>query len=244
MNDELPDLPPGMEWLEYWLNFDWEIFGWGGWIAGILGAALANGTLIILGAWIERRHDRRLTEMEAATACVRVFNGKPPKGVTGRPQMVQACVVMAPAPLGRLAVLYRRIVGGRIPTRQRDMQRTRRLALMRLRQQAQAAGAGVLAGVEFCQIGLDRGRLALIATGTALVGSEPGAAPLVAEAVGAEPPRHWRELAITLGVLVALAGSAAVTDYLFDKYAGQYWHEYKVRHLERKAPPPAATPEP
>lgn len=238
------DLPPGLEWLEYWLDFDWDIFGWGGWIVGILAAALVNGALVILGAWIERRHDRRLSQMEAATASVLVFNGKPPTGVTGRPQMVQAAIVMAPGPLGRLAVLYRRIVGGRIATRQRDMQRTRRLALLRLRQQAQEAGAGVVAGVEFCQIGLDRGRMALIATGTALVGSAPGPVPLVAEAVGVEPPRHWRELAITLVALVVLAASAAVTDYLFDKYAGRYWHRYKERHQAQKAAPPPVTPAP
>ena len=237
MKDVIPDLPPGMEWLNYLIGFDWEMFGWGGWIVGVVGAALVNGSILLLGAWIEQSHDRALTRMERATAAVRVFTSRAPPGVSGRPQLVQAAIVMAPAPLGRLMILFRRIVGGRVVTRQRDMQRTRRLALLRLREQALEAGAGVLAGVEFCQIGLDRGRLAMIATGTALVGAAPGPIAMVPEAVGAEPVRPRRELFLALAILVALAGGAAITDALFDNYAG----EYIRRHTRPASPdnPPA-----
>lgn len=235
MKDVLPDLPPGLEWLDYLIGFDWEMFGWGGWIVGVLGAALLNGSFLMLGAWIERRHDRALSRMEAATAAVRVFTSRPPAGVTGRPHLVQAAIVMAPAPLGRMMVLLRRIVGGRVATRQRDMQRTRRLALLRLREQALAAGAGVLAGVEFCQIGLDRGRFAMIATGTALIGAPSAPVQVVTEAVGMEAPRHRRELVLALAILVVLAGGAAVADVLFDNYAGTYLKRYTMR---RDALPP------
>lgn len=222
-----PELPPGMQWLEFLEDMgDWEYWGISSWLAGVVAALLFNAGILLLGAWLERRHDRELTAMETATASVRVFTGKPPPGLTGVPQLVQAAIVMAPAPLGRLSLLIRRIIGGRVVTRQRDLQRTRRLALLRLREQARCLGAGVLAGVEFCQIGLDRGRFAMLATGTAMVGAEPAPAPLVTEAIGAEPPRHRRELLIALAALILLAAVTTELDYLFDTYFGDFWKRW------------------
>lgn len=227
-----PDLPPGFEWLEILENMgDWEYLGISGWLVGVVGALLFNAGILLLGAWLERRHDRELAAMEAATASVRVFTGKPPAGLTGVPQLVQAAIVMAPAPLGRLMLLIRRIIGGRVVTRQRDMQRTRRLALLRLREQARGLGAGVLAGVEICQIGLGRGRFALLATGTALLGSAPAPAPLVTEAVGAEPPRHRREIIIALVVLILAAAATTELDYLFNSYFGDFWKRW-IFHIK------------
>lgn len=219
-----PDLPPGLQWLEFLENAaDWEYLGVSGWIAGAVAAVLLNVGILLLGAWLERRHDRQLTEMEAAAASVRVFTGRPPPGSAGVPHLVQAAIVMGPAPLGRLTLLVRRIIGGRVVTRQRDMQRARRLVLLRLREQARGLGAGVLAGVEFCQIGVGRGRFALLATGTALLGSEPAATPQVTEAVGAEPPRPRRELLLALVVLILAAAATTELDYLFNDYFGEFW---------------------
>ncbi len=226
------ELPPGLQWLEFLLEMgDGEYLGWSAWLIGVVLAALFNAGILLLGARLERRHDRELAAMEAATASVRVFTGKPPPGLTGVPQLVQAAIVMAPAPLGRLMLLIRRIIGGRVVTRQRDMQRTRRLALLRLREQAHALGAGVLAGVEICQIGLDRGRFAMLATGTALVGSAPSPVPQVTEAIGAEPPRRRRELLIALAALILLAAVTTELDYLFDTYFGDFWKRW-VFHIK------------
>ncbi len=232
MSGPEPELPPGFQWLEFLENMaDWEFLGWSFWFIGVLLAVLFNAVVLLLGAWLERRHDRELAAMEAATASVRVFTGRPPPGVTGEPRMVQTAIVMAPAPLGRFMLLVRRIVGGRVVTRQRDMQRTRRLALLRLREQARLAGAGILAGVEFSQIGVGRGRFALLVTGTALVGSEPAPAPIVTEAVGAEPNRHRRELLIALAVLIIAAAVTTELDYLFDTYFGDIWKRW-VFHVK------------
>lgn len=232
MSGPKPDLPPGFEWLEILEDLgngdDLDISIW---LGGVLAALLFNAAVLLLGAWLERRHDRRLLDMEAAMASVRVFTGRPPLDVVGKPQLVQAAIVMAPAPLGRLMLLIRRIIGGRVVTRQRDMQRTRRLALLRLREQAHGLGAGVLAGVDICQIGLGRGRFAMLATGTALVGAAPGPLPQVTEAIGAEPPRQRREIVIALAALILAAAATAEMDYLVDTYFGNFWKRW-VFHIK------------
>lgn len=227
MSGPEPALPPGLSWLEILEDLgDWDNLDISIWLGGVLVALLFNAAILLLGAWLERRHDRQLQQMEAATAGIRVFTGRPPPDVKGEPQLVQAAIVMAPAPLGRFMLLIRRIIGGRVVTRQRDLQRTRRLALLRLREQARGLGAGVLAGVEFCQIGLDRGRFAFLATGTAIIGAQPAQTPAVSEAIGAEPPRHRRELVLALILLVIAAGVTAEFDYLIDTYFGDFWKRW------------------
>ncbi|OYQ34776.1 hypothetical protein CHU95_09260 [Niveispirillum lacus] len=225
------DLPAGLEWLGFLekIGDQDDATGWSLWIGGVVVALLFNATILWIGAWLERRYDRELAAMEAATAAVRVFTGRPPAGSVGLPHLVQASIVMAPAPLGRLMLLIRRIIGGRVVTRQRDLQRTRRLALLRLRQQACDLGAGIVAGVEFCQIGLGRGRFAFLVSGTALIGAQPAPAPEVTEAVGAEPPRRRRELVIALAMLILVAAATVELDYLVDTYLGNFWKRWILR---------------
>lgn len=227
MTGVLPDRPPGMGWLEFLIDVEGDVLGWGAWTAIFALVVLTNASLMLLSAWIERRHDRRLACLDAATAGILLLPGKPPSGVTGTPRLVQATIVMSPAPLGRLGILLRRIFGGRVVTRQRDLQRTRRLVLMRLREQAVAAGAAIVGGVEIQQIGMGKNRYALIATGTALVGPPlPAGTGKVAEAIGAEPRRHGRELVFALIVLFLFSGGAVVAGDLADQYAGQIWKQY------------------
>ncbi|MFY8094862.1 MAG: heavy metal-binding domain-containing protein [Niveispirillum sp.] len=227
------ELPPGLEWLEFLVKMgdQDDPTGWSLWVGGVVVALLFNAAILLLGAWLESRHDRKLLEMEAATAGVLIFAGRPPPDLMGVPHLVQAAIVMAPAPLGRLMLLIRRIIGGRVVTRQRDMQRTRRLALLRLRQQARGLGAGVLAGVEVCQIGVGRGRFALLATGTALIGPPPAPAPQVTESIGAEPPRRRREIVIALALLILAAAATVEMDYLVDTYFGNFWKRW-VFHIK------------
>lgn len=233
MNAPPPDLPPGLQWLSWTQNvLNLQFLGWSLWVVGALLVVAGNAVVLLLGAWIEWRHDRRLTMMEGAVAAVRLFTGRPPADVRGVPQLVQAAIVMSPAPLGRLMLLIRRIIGGRVVTRQRDQQRLRRLALLRLREQAQRAGAGVVAGVEFCQIAVGRGRFAMLATGTALIGSAPSPRPAVTEAIGAQPPRRRRELILALVGMVLVTGLAVWFNYLSEAFFGDLWRRW-ILHVKR-----------
>lgn len=246
-------LPPGMEWLGYLLDFEKMAWADDFWLAGVLLVALFNSGFILAGAWLERRHDRRLATMDAATAGVLLLTGKPPPGYTGIPTLVRTEVVMANPPLGRISARIRGLIGGRIVTRVRDVERARREAMLRLREQAVALGAPVLAGVEYSHLGMSTGRVAVLATATALVPTTAPTtpptimpttapqAPPVPESRGVVSPRSRWEVAAALAILLGLALIADQTDnwtgIIFDRVIGRI-------DKQGKWPPPAPSPAP
>lgn len=242
-------LPPGMEWLGYLINFEKMAWADDFWLAGVMLVALFNSGFILAGAWLERRHDRRLATMDAATAGVLLLTGKPPPGYTGIPTLVRTEVVMAGPPLGRISARIRSLIGGRVVTRVRDVERARREAMLRLREQAVALGAPVLAGVEYSHLGMGTGRVAVLATATALVPVTPMTAmptmapqaPPVPESRGVVSPRSRWEVAAALAILLGLALIADQTDnwtgIVFDRVIGRI-------DKQGKEPPPAPVPPP
>lgn len=205
----MPDQPhPGLRWLK-WLEMA-EPFLDEWWLAGIALALLFNVAWLSASFWLERRHDRRLAGMAAGMAGILVLSGRPPPGC-GSPMLLQAATVMASPPLGRLSVLLRHLIGGRIVTRQRDVERARRETLLRLRRAAANRGADILAGLEYAHIDMGPGRTAVLATATGFTSRQP-APSLPTEAVGAVPPRPLRELLLIIAILMGLALMADSAD--------------------------------
>lgn len=203
----------GMDW------FDWmDQFGaW--WFVGVLLVVAVNGGLMIAGALIERRHERRLRMIAPQAAAVRLLPGPPPPTLMARPHLVAAEIVLTAPPLGRWSHRLHQIIGGYSANNHRPRERARREVLLRLREQAARIGAPLLAGVEMHHVDLGPGRTALIATGTALT-PPPSAAEgvaLVTEALGALPPRPWWHLALALSLLLAATLAASLGDELVER---------------------------
>lgn len=247
-----------IDWLLFWFTFDWTQFGAGWWAVLIIAFILLfNCLFVLIGIGQERRHDRRLAEVGGALAGILLLPGPPPAGTGGRPHLVQAQVVMSPAPLGLFHARIRRLLGGRLIHDQRLVERARREVLLRLREQAQAVGAGILAGLEITHIPFGKHQIGVMATATALIGT-PAAGPAmpgVTEAVGMLPPRSRLELALAVILVAGLALLAMWIDQAalrFGKNANDFVQEYladKVRPdkkpaKEKGAPTGTPSPEP
>ncbi|MFV3077946.1 hypothetical protein [Niveispirillum fermenti] len=224
MPDQPPDRPPtGMEWLE-WLETAGRFFDeW--WLAGVALALLFNVSWFSTSFWLERRHHRRLTEIATPTAGILLLSGRPPAGA-GNPILLQAIMVLASPPLGRLSVLLRRMIGGPIVTRQRDVERARRETLLRLRRAAVDRGADILAGLEYVHIEMGSGRTAVLATATGFTSRRPSPS-FPTEAIGAVPPRPLRELLLIIAILVGLALMADAADRFLGLGMSAVWDPHR-----------------
>ena len=213
---------------------------WPASLGGILGpataAVLAALPFVAAGVLVERRHYRRLEEGAARLGHVRLHAapGPLPEGVPTR--FVEACVCLAPSPLGRLSVLVRRIIGGRVDLLHRTKDRAIREALLRLRERAAAEGASAVVGVRVAGVPLGRrDSVSIVAHGTAVVGGlgPEGLAPLVEDArfldaAGSPPPRGGAQLVLlAAGTLAALALATAVEGLVGPSFPGL------DEHLER-----------
>lgn len=244
-----------IDWLLFWFTFDWTQFGAGWWAVLVIAFILLfNCLFVLIGIGHERRHDRRLAEAGRVLAGILLLPGPPPAGTGGRPHLVQAEVVMSPAPLGLFHARIRRLLGGRLIHDQRLVERARREVLMRLREQVQALGAGVAAGLEITHVAFGKHQVGVMATATALVGAAAGAPAVgVTEAVGTLPPRSRRELALAVILVAGLALLAMWMDQAamrFGKDANDFVQEYLSTKLkpEQKAEKakgaPTGTPSP
>ncbi len=206
-------------WLRLFLEADWSAPWWV--VGGFLVAVLGNVGFLVTGYWMEQRRERRLHNPPADVAAILLLRGPAPPGtVTGAAHLVSASYVMSPPPIGRLSARLRSLIGGRHTNSTREVEQARREVLFRLREQAAAVGATVLAGVELNHMMLGRHRSALFATGTALCPPGPPAANTggMTEALGAEPPRSRLAVVLTVGglVLLALLGSWMSNSPLFN----------------------------
>lgn len=193
----------------YWLDFadDW-------WLLGIAIVVLVNGGLMIAGALLERRHEKRLRTIGVEAAGILLLSGPPPPGAWGEPHVLSTAIVLTPPPLGRWSKRLHRLIGGYSRNSHRPQERARREALLRLREQAAPLGVQILAGLEMHHINIGNNRTALVATATALNAPPAPAGPPtpLPEALGALPPRPWTQLILALAVLLLLSVAAGWTD--------------------------------
>jgi uncharacterized protein YbjQ (UPF0145 family) len=127
----------------------------------------------------EKRHFRELAEREAKLRALLVFNeGRPPADqVFARGVLVVGSVVIAEDYFKRVAAGLRSLVGGRISVYESLLDRGRREAIVRMKQEASELGATMIFNVrlETASLSEDRGGRSpmfsaeFIAYGTALV---------------------------------------------------------------------------
>jgi uncharacterized protein YbjQ (UPF0145 family) len=144
---------------------------------GVFLVPLALGWFV--GRANERRHFRELREFEATLRDIAVFTERrPPAGQTFRSgALVVGSVVIAEDYFKRLAAALRSLVGGRLPAYESLLERGRREAIVRMKEQARRLGATTVYNVrlETSSLSEDRGGRSplfsaeFIAYGTALV---------------------------------------------------------------------------
>jgi len=144
---------------------------------GIFVVLLAVGWFA--GRAAEKRHFRELAETEASLRDILVFNERrlPPDGKFSRATLVVGSVVIAEDYFKRIAAGLRGLVGGRITVYESLLDRGRREAIVRMKQEARELGATMIMNVrlETASMSEDQsGRAPMfsaefIAYGTALV---------------------------------------------------------------------------
>jgi len=144
---------------------------------GIFVVLLAVGWFA--GRAAEKRHFRELAETEASLRDILVFNERrlPPDGKFSRATLVVGSVVIAEDYFKRIAAGLRGLVGGRITVYESLLDRGRREAIVRMKQEARELGATMIMNVrlETASMAEDQsGRAPMfsaefIAYGTALV---------------------------------------------------------------------------
>lgn len=139
---------------------------------------------LLFGSAAERRHYRRLRAREAALREVLVFNERhlPPGMVLRQGCLVVGSVVLGEDYFKRVAASLKSLFGGRLTVYESLMDRGRREAVLRMKEQAQRLGATMIFNVRFetSTLSEERGgqRAAFsaefIAYGTALIPRAPG----------------------------------------------------------------------
>lgn len=106
---------------------------------------------LVVGSAIERRHYRSIREREETLKHVLLFNEKrPPLSVAGQPfHLVQGSVVVSSDYFKNLAAGLRSFFGGRLTSYETLLDRGRREAVLRMKQEAHERGAHMVVNVLF-----------------------------------------------------------------------------------------------
>ncbi|MUV15462.1 YbjQ family protein [Noviluteimonas gilva] len=106
---------------------------------------------LLFGRMAEKRHFRELAEKEAALQDILVFAGKrlPEDVVVDRATLVCGSVVVAEDYFKRVAAMVKGLVGGRLTAYESLMDRGRREAIVRMKEEARKVGATMVFNVRF-----------------------------------------------------------------------------------------------
>ena len=106
---------------------------------------------LVVGSAIERKHYRSIREREGQLKHILLFNEKrPPLSVSGQPfHIVQGSVVVSSDYFKNLAAGLRSLFGGRLTSYESLLDRARREAVLRMKQQAADRGAHLVVNVLF-----------------------------------------------------------------------------------------------
>lgn len=106
---------------------------------------------LVFGRMAEKRHFRELATKEEALRDILVFTGKRlPEGMdVGESRLVCGSVVVAEDYFKRIAAAVKSIVGGRLTAYESLMDRGRREAIVRMKEDARRMGATMVFNVRF-----------------------------------------------------------------------------------------------
>jgi len=146
----------------------------------LVSLVLALGGLLlglVFGRINERRHYRSIEQREAQYRHILVFNEKrPPPELAGQPfSLVQGSVVVSSDYFKNIVAGLRALIGGNLKSYEALLERGRREALLRLKQQAHERGAHRVMAVQFETSTLNQGAASkivsceVLAYGTAFV---------------------------------------------------------------------------
>lgn len=133
---------------------------------------------LVFGRMAEKRHFRELAAKEEALRDILVFTGKRlPEGMdVGQAKLVCGSVVVAEDYFKRVAAIVKSLVGGRLTAYESLMDRGRREAIVRMKEEARKVGATMVLNVRFetASLAEDRQKQPMfsaefLAYGTALV---------------------------------------------------------------------------
>jgi len=106
---------------------------------------------LVFGSMNERKHYRSIQQREAKYRHILLFNEKrPPPELAGQPfHLVQGSVVISSDYFKNIAAGLRSLFGGNLTSYESLLDRGRREAILRLKQQAHERGAHMVVGVLF-----------------------------------------------------------------------------------------------
>jgi uncharacterized protein YbjQ (UPF0145 family) len=135
------------------------------------------------GTWAEKRHYRSIEkrERDLLPMAVVTAEGRFAPGTIARAELVSGSVVISIDYFKRLLAILRNIFGGRVKSYESLVDRARREAILRMKQQARNLGAGMIINMrlETSTIGRSAnkkkriGSIEAIAYGTAIVKKRP-----------------------------------------------------------------------
>ncbi len=128
------------------------------------------------GQYAEKRHYRSIIAREAQLNSLPAIASRiPPLDVPYEQQLVTGSVVVSVDYFKRFLATLRNLFGGRVTSYETLLDRARREALLRMKEQAQAAGAKLVFNVKYETASISKGRkdsigsVEVLAYGTALI---------------------------------------------------------------------------
>lgn len=118
--------------------------------------------LLVLGYWVgstlEKRHYRSIEQREAQLQHILIFDTKLAASDTGADShMVQGSVVISVDYFKRFVAGLRKLVGGRLRSYETLLDRGRREAILRMKEDAQARGANHIFNVRYETASISKG---------------------------------------------------------------------------------------
>lgn len=106
---------------------------------------------LVFGRMAEKRHFEALAKKEAELQDILVFTGKtlPADIVVGKSELVCGSVVVGEDYFKRIAAVVKSLVGGRLTAYESLMDRGRREAIVRMKEEARRMGATMVFNVRF-----------------------------------------------------------------------------------------------